>query len=430
MPELGWDSVTVPGAVSGWRALAERFGALPFERLFEPAIAYADEGYLLSAVTAVDWASAAAEYTNSPDFAAAFLPGGRVPAAGEVIRFGDHARTLAAIAASGGEAFYRGELAERIVAHARAAGAPLSEQDLAEHEPLWVRPLSIDYGGVRVHELPPNGQGVAALMALGIAARTPAAESPADSADAIHLQIEAMKLAFADAHRHVADADAMRVAPQDLLAPAYLAERARLIDPHRAVDPGHGEPRPGGTVYLTAADAQGRMVSLIQSNFMWFGSGIVVPGTGIALQNRACGFSTERDHPNSVAPGKRPFHTIIPAMLSDERGAFCALGLVGGPMQPQGHLQVISRLVDRGENPQAALDAPRWRVTAGLNVAVEEGFPQATIAELRARGHDVVVQPRVGLEWQGFGAGQIAMRLGDGYVAASDYRKDGFPVGY
>lgn len=425
MPLRGWDSVTVPGAVSAWSTLVERFGRLDLEALAAPAIRYAREGFPVSPVTAAAWRHAERIFAGMPDFAAAFLPGGRAPRAGDRFALPEAADALALIAATGGEAFYRGELAERMDAHARAGGGALAAADLASHRPEWVETISLRHRDRVVHELPPNGQGIAALIALGILARTDVETHHPDSPEALHLQIEAMKLAFADAHAHVADPERMRLAPGELLDPGYLDARAALIDPERAGAPGHGTPARGGTVYLTAADDEGRMVSFIQSNYHGFGSGVVVPGTGIALQNRGAGFSTDPTHPNAVAPGRRPFHTIIPALTERDGRPELAFGVMGGPMQPQGHVQVLARIVDHDANPQAASDAPRWRVEQGRSVALEAGTAPATAQGLARRGHELQQDQGMG----GFGGAQLIQRLGDAWVAGSDHRKDGQAVG-
>ncbi|HUH08028.1 MAG TPA: gamma-glutamyltransferase family protein [Egibacteraceae bacterium] len=424
IPLLGWDSVTVPGAVSGWAALSERFGALEFGSLFAPAIAYARDGFAVSPITADAWSRAARALRDQPDFAA-FLRGGRPPRAGERFAFPDQARTLGRIARTSGADFYTGETAELIAEHARAHGAALSGEDLADHRCDWVTPLSIEHRGARVHELPPNGQGLAALLALQILGRSDLASAPI--ADRLHAEIEAMKLALADVHRYVADPSALDVDPLALLDPSYVKRRAALIDPATAQSPGHGAPPGGGTVLIVAADADGRAVSLIQSNFHGFGSGIVVPGTGVSLQNRAIGFSAERGHPNVVAPSKRPFHTIIPAFITRDGAPFAAFGVMGGPMQAQGHVQVSERVLGLGENPQAAIDAPRWRVDRGLEVAMEAGADSDAVAELRRRGHQIAIPSPPG----GFGGAQMVMALpGGGWLGASDPRKDGQAVGF
>jgi gamma-glutamyltranspeptidase / glutathione hydrolase len=426
MPLHGWDPVTVPGAVSTWVALSERFGTLPLSEVAEPAIRYARDGFLVSPVTARAWAAAAELHGSRPEFAAAFLPGGRPPAAGTRFALPDQARTLERIAATDGAAFYTGELAERIVAHAAAAGAPLNGTDLTEHRPEWVETIATAYADRVVHELPPNGQGLAALLALAIVEELDEPDADPDSADRIHVQVEAMKLAFAAAHRYVADPAAMEVDPGALLDARYVAERAGRIDRERAADPGHGAPRQGGTVYLAAGDADGMLVSYIQSNYHGFGSGIVVPGTGIALQNRGAGFSTVRGHPNAVAAGKRPFHTIIPGFTERAGQPEMAFGVMGGPMQPQGHVQLLGRIVGAHQNPQAASDAPRWRVEGGRDLVLEAGICPHVAADLEHRGHRVVH----GSSPWGFGGAQVVSRIDGGWLAASDHRKDGQAVGF
>jgi gamma-glutamyltranspeptidase/glutathione hydrolase len=428
IPLRGWDAVTVPGAVSAWVVLSRRFGRLSFEALFEPAIGYARDGFMVSPITAKAWALAPKAFAGFPEFWEAFLPQGRAPQAGELFKHPAQARTLELIAASQGEAFYRGELAEAMAAHAMAGGGLLSLDDLASHAPEWCDPLTQEYHGVALHELPPNGQGLAALQALGILKHYPLAELPIDSADSLHLQIEAMKLALTDAYRYIADPAGMEITAQALLEPAYLAARARRIDMKRAQVFGHGTPQRGGTVYLTAADEQGMMVSFIQSNYYGFGSGIVVPGTGISLQNRGAGFVLTPGHPNRVAGGKRPFHTIIPGFITEQGRPRLSFGVMGGPMQPQGHLQMVVRLRDYGQNPQAASDAPRWRVLDGLEVALEPGFADGVLNELAARGHRITkTTPE---ESFSFGGAQLILRTDNGYVGASDHRKDGQAVGY
>jgi gamma-glutamyltranspeptidase / glutathione hydrolase len=312
MPQRGWDSVTVPGAPSAWIELSQRFGKLPFAQLFAPAISYARDGFPVSPVIAALWARVAGNYSDQPGFAEAFLPGGRAPKAGERFTNAPLARTLEMIAESDAKAFYEGRLAAAMVRHSANCGGVLTQDDLAAHRVDWCGTIQQDFHGVTAHEIPPNTQGIAALIAAGILAQLGIERFVPDSAEALHLEIEAMKLAFADVEAYVADPRSMNVDPASLLGAEYLAARARLVDPARAGNFGAGAPRLGGTVYITAADDQGVMVSLIQSNFEGFGSGIVVPGMGISLQNRGFGFTLERGHPNEVGPGKRPFHTIIP----------------------------------------------------------------------------------------------------------------------
>jgi gamma-glutamyltranspeptidase/glutathione hydrolase len=428
MPLRGWDSVTVPGAVASWVTLSERYSALPFETLFEPAISYAEHGFAVSPITARAWSHAAEAFAAFPEFADAFLPGGRSPRAGELFRFPDQAKTLRLIAESRGEAFYRGSLATAMASHAERAGAPLREADLAAHVSEWVDPIGMDFAGATLHQIPPNGQGLIALLALGILRHTDIAAFDPDGADAIHLQVEALKLAIVDAERYVSDARTMDVGVDALLDDAYLAERASRIDPGRAGTPEHGVPARGGTVYVCTADASGRMVSFIQSNYYGFGSGIVVPGTGISLQNRGAGFSTRRGHPNVVAADKKPFHTIIPGFVTQAGAPRLAFGVMGGPMQPQGHVQMMVRVFLHGQNVQAAVDAPRWRVLEGLRVAIEHGFSDDTVAELGRRGH--VLEPVAPDRSFAFGGAQLTLATDAGYVGASDPRKDGQAVGF
>jgi len=429
----GWDSVTVPGAVAAWAALSERFGRLPFADLLEPAIEIAERGYAVPWVVRQKWAMAAAlpELTGQPGFAQAFLPHGRAPEVGELFRFPEAARTLRLIAQTRGEAFYRGEVAQAIEAHARAHGGAMTAADLAAFRPEWVQTISKAYAGHELHEIPPNGQGIAALIALGILSHFDLAGMKPDSVAAQHLQIEAMKLAFADTYRYVSDRASMTVTPEQMLDPEYLFQRAKLIDRHRAQDFGAGNPVKGGTIYLTAADEKGMMVSFIQSNYMGFGSGVVVPGYGVSLQNRGHGFSLKADSPNLVAPGKRPFHTIIPAFLTKGGAPLMSFGVMGGNMQPQGHLQTLVRLLDFRQEPQAACDAPRWRFNQGRSINVEATLPSGTREGLRALGHQVESFQD---SYQDFGAGQFIWRLGDpaveGYVAASDPRRDGLAAAF
>jgi gamma-glutamyltranspeptidase/glutathione hydrolase len=303
----------------------------------------------------------------------------------------------------------------------------MTRADLAAHANDWVGTISQDYRGYTVHQIPPNGQGIVCLMALGILANFEVARHPVDSADSVHLQLEAVKLAFADARRYVADPAAMDVKTAALLDPDYLKSRAKLIDLKRAQDFGHGSPPRGGTIYLTAADADGMMVSLIQSNYMGFGSGVVVPGIGVSLQNRGAGFVVQPGHPNQVAPRKRPYHTIIPAFVTKGGAPVMTLGLMGGTMQPQGHTQLMVRMADYGQSPQTAIDGPRFRSVSGLDINVEGEFPPATLAELERRGHRIL---HIGEAYMDFGCAQIAYKVDGGYVAASDPRRDSLAVGF
>jgi gamma-glutamyltranspeptidase/glutathione hydrolase len=427
MPQRGFDTVTIPGAVSGWVALSQRYGKLPFADLFEPAIRYARDGYAVSPVVALKWRLAVPLMPQGLGWQEHFLIDGRAPGPGERFRSAAMAKTLATIAQTNGEAFYRGPLADAICAHAKACGGAHARDDFDRHSIDWVAPIAVDYRDVRVHEIPPNGQGIAALMALGILEAFDIASLGPDSIASLHLQIEAMKLSFADAYRHVGDPASMRVSADALLDRDYLRERAALIDPERAQQFGAGAPPRGGTVYVTAADAAGRMVSLIQSNYMGFGSGVVVPGTGISLQNRGTGFTLEHGHPNEVGPNKRPFHTIIPGFVTKDGAPLATLGVMGGPIQPPGHVQAVVRMTDYDMNPQAALDAPRFKVNADQSIDLEASAPRELREGLIARGHVLAAIPD---SYMDFGAGQVNLATGDGYVAASDPRRDGQAAGF
>jgi len=430
-PMRGWDAVTVPGAISAWAALHERFGKLPFADVLEPAAEIAERGHTIAPIVAHKWAAAIPELHNQPGYAQAFMPHGRAPEVGEKFKLPDAAATLRRLGQTNGRDFYEGALAERIAAYSRECGGGMTAQDLRDYRPEWVKPITKRYRGYDLHEIPPNGQGIAALIALGILDRFDLGALPVDSADSQHLQIEAMKLAFADLYKYVADPRSMEVTPEQMLDDAYLDARAKLIDMGRAQMPTFGMPRAGGTVYLTAADENGMMVSFIQSNYMGFGSGVVVPGTGISLQNRGFGFSMDARSANVVEGGKRPFHTIIPAFLTKDGQPQMSFGVMGGDMQPQGHLQTLVRMLDYKQQPQAACDAPRWKVNRDFTLDVEGTMNAKTIAALEARGHKLesVADP-----YMDFGSGQFIWRLSDdadhGYVAASDSRRDGHAVGF
>ncbi len=427
MPTLGWDAVTVPGCVSAWVALSKRYGKLPFETLFESAIRYARESYMVSPITAMSWARQAPSFKGFSEFCWTFLPKDRAPYPGERFYCPQQAETLEDIASSKGEAFYRGSIAERIALASRSDDGAMTMEDLAAHRCDWVDPISVEYRGYHLHEIPPNGQGIAALIALGILRHYDLASMHPDSADSLHVQIEAMKLAFADVYAHVSDPATMRVTPAQMLDADYLEKRAKAIDMKRAQDHTAGIPRAGGTVYLTAADQSGMMLSFIQSNYMGFGSGVVVPGTGISLQNRGHGFSLEAGHANLVGPGKRPFQTIIPGFLTRNGQPVMSFGVMGGAMQPQGHIQMVIRLVDYNQNPQACSDGARWIVNHDFSVSLEALVPTSVQEELTRRGHRIVPTDR---PMFGFGGAQLIHRLEDGYCAASDHRKDGCAIGF
>ncbi len=433
-PKRGFDAVTVPGAVGSWVALSDKFGKLPFADLMEPAIDIAERGYLIPPMVQQKWAAATDELRPQPGFAEAFLPWGRAPNVGELFRFPSAARGLRAIAETTGAAFYGGQIAEAIERFSKANGGSITAADFAAYKPEWVKPIGRDYRGHTLHEIPPNGQGIAALIALGILEKFDVAAMARDGVDSQHVQIEAMKLAFADVYRYVAEASSMEVTVAQMLDDSYLASRARLIDMKKAQDFGAGNPVKGGTIYLTAADESGMMVSFIQSNYMGFGSGVVEPTFGISLQNRGHAFNLSAkagNQANLVAPGKRPFHTIIPAFLTKNGQPVMSYGVMGANMQPQGHMQTLVRMLDYGQNPQAACDAPRWRYNEGLEINIEQAMDPATVAGLAARGHRTAV---ITDNYQDFGAGQFIWRMGDpsveGYVAASDPRRDGLAAGY
>lgn len=425
MPARGWWPVTVPGAPAAWADLHRRFGRLPFERVLAPAVRLAKDGHPVPPVVAYYWGKAAEGFSRlrGPEFAGwnlTFAPEGRAPRVGERVRFPDHARTLARLAASGCRDFYEGELAAAIDAFSRETGGLLRGSDLAAHRSEWVEPLSVHYRNVEIWEIPPNGQGIVALAALGLLDGLPPGSAWDDPAG-VHGSIEAVKLAFADAQQHVTDPGHMLLPPDTLLDPKYLERRRGGIGP-QAERRETGLPRTGGTVFLVAADADGMMVSFIQSNYMGFGSGVVVPGTGIALQNRGAGFVTEAGHPNVLGPEKRPFHTIIPGFLTHDGAPWGPFGVMGGHMQPQGHVQMVRALVDFGLPPQAALDLPRWRWTQDLDVDLETGWTREAAEALASRGHRLQPTHDAGP----FGRGQIILRDADGVLAAgSDRRADG-----
>jgi gamma-glutamyltranspeptidase/glutathione hydrolase len=425
MPVLGWDAVTVPGCVDVWATLSKRFGKLPFEDLFEPAIRYASDGFLVSPITA--WRASAERFTDFPEWQATFAPLGRAPGVGELFRSPNHAKTLHEIARTRGESFYRGEIAHRIVENAREAGGAMSLDDLSTHRSDWVDPIAQEYRGLQLHEIPPNGQGLAALIALGVLRHFDLSSHPVDSADSLHLQIEAMKVGVAEVARHLADPAYMTVTPAQLLDESYLKSKAHDIRRDRAAKRQVEALPSSDTVYLTSADASGMMVSFIQSNYRGFGSGIVIPGTGIAMQNRGHGFCLAPGHPNCVGPRKRPYHTIIPAFVTRDAQPLMSFGVMGGHHQPQGHVQMMVRMFDYHQNAQAAIDAPRWHVWKDFSIALENGISEHVRRELALRGHRLHDELH---ESTYFGGAQAILKLDDGYCAASEPRKDGQAVGF
>ncbi len=409
MPRFGWVPVTVPGAPAAWAELSKSFGVLPLQRVMKPAADYAREGFPVSPDTASSWRRAWQTYRREctgREFAPwfeTFAPGGAPPEAGELWRSAGHARTLEELAESSCESFYRGRLAEETARFSRRCGGFLREDDLASFNPIWTEPVGISHRGYTVWELPPNTQGIITLMALRMLQGFDL--SGMSIPERRHLQIEAMKLAFSDGLAYITDPSAMEISLDQLLSEQYARKRGSEIT-DTAMMPEAGSPGPGGTVYLAAADREGTMVSFIQSNYMGFGSGIVVPGTGIALQNRGHTFSLDPAHANVLKPAKRSYHTIIPGFITRGNEAVGPFGVMGGFMQPQGHLQVVMHLLDDGLNPQAALDAPRWQWVTERQILLEPSVPEAVVRDLRSRGHDITVSGQTEL----FGRGQIILR--------------------
>ncbi len=426
VPELGWPAVTVPGAPAAWQALHERFGRLPLSRVLEPALRYAEQGFFVSPVVARFWEPAVRRFAALREplragFLQTFAPAGAAPAAGERFVCPGHAATLRRFREVGIQDFYTGSIAAALCSYAERTGGSLSASDLASHRPEWVEPLRISYRGYDVWQLPPSCPGVTTLEALGILEGFDLANLPHAGEAAWHLQIEALKGALADTFQRVADPRAMPEGLEVVLSADHLAARRAAIG-ERASDPGPPARERGGTVYLCAADREGSMVSFIQSNYMGFGSGLVEPSYGVALHNRGACFSLQRGHVNEAQPGKRPRHTLMPGFVTRAGEAVAALGVMGGEMQPQGQLQVISSLLDHQLNPQAALDAPRFRAMQGRCVWVEAAADPAVVSALRARGHEVREISELGH----FGRGQIILRLpGGGYAGGTEPRADG-----
>jgi gamma-glutamyltranspeptidase/glutathione hydrolase len=431
MPMLGIHAVTVPGALAAWNTAVERFGSQPLSRLLAPAIDYARNGFPVTEIIAYQWELAAA-LLQEEEAQRVFLADGRVPVAGDVVRLADLAEALEKIAVGGPDELYRGDLARRIAEASAQRGGLLDYDDLAAHRSSWVEPLSVDYRGFRLCETPPNGQGIAALIALNILECFDLGRNPR-SAEAAHLLIEAVKLAYADRDRYVADPEHADVPIGELLSKDYAQGRAAMIDLRKTIKaPAAGRlPVGADTVYLCTADGAGNFVSLINSLFFPFGSGVVPEGTGIALQNRGYGFSLDPDHPNCIAPGKRPFHTIIPAILLRDGIPCATFGVMGGDMQAQGHVQIVSHLVDEGCTMQAAIDAPRFHFLEADRVALEPGLEARVGAQLRKLGHDTR-DPSAALGHGGFGGAQgIAVDRASGVLwGASDPRKDGCAIGF
>ncbi len=432
MPERGALPVTVPGSLRGWQTAIERFGTMDLKRLLTSATAYAREGFPVSQLIAGAWERSTSILRQHPDSRRCWLPGNRAPHTGELFRNPDFGRTLETLALDGPDAFYQGEIARQIVETVQAAGGLLSLDDMSTFQAQWVEPISITYrSGYRFHEIPPNGQGLAALLALNLVKGFEPDDLVYGSAGYWHILIEAMKLSFADAAAFIADPDLVEVPIQGLLDDKYTHNRRKLIDPEKALLPSAGQPsRNGDTVYFTVADEEGNMVSWIQSLYMGFGSGLTAGTTGIQLHNRGANFVLDDGHPNQVAPGKRPYHTIIPGFITREGQPWCSFGVMGGFMQPQGHLQVGLNLVDIAMDPQSALDAPRFNWLQGRRVVLEPSVPEDVRAGLVKRGHDLV--PRAESGRYQFGGGQVIIRDPEGgtLIGGSDPRKDGVAVGW
>lgn len=433
MPIIGWGAVTVPGAVSAWVELSKKYGQLKFKELFEPAIKYAEKGFLVSPITAELWQSSLTSYKRLipnftkifPEFIKVFSKNGKAPNPGEPFLFPNHAKTLRLIAETEGEAFYHGSLAKKIVSNSEETGGYFTLEDFENHTPIWENTISVNFKDILLHEIPPNGQGLSALIVLGILDQFDISSFELDSYQLLHLQIEAMKLAFVDTYRYISDPESLEFDPSNFITPRYLEKRAKLINFNKAESFNAGIPTNGDTVYLTSADSDGMMVSYIQSNYERFGSCIVIPGTGISLQNRGKCFSLVEGHPNQIGPNKRPFHTIMPAFVTRKGRSLMSFGVMGGAMQPQGHAQLITRIFTHGQNPQNALDAPRWRISEDMKIQVEAGFDQRVLNSLSQLGHQITIK-----NYTRFGGGQVIYKLDDGYLGASDWRKDGQAVGF
>ena len=429
MPERHGHSISVPGAAAGWEDLLARHGRMTLREVLAPAIRYAREGFPVQPVFAAGWARAEALLRADAN-AHEYLPGGRAPHAGEIVRLPGLADTLQAVAEDGAAAFYSGWIAERIVEAVQAAGGVMTADDLRAHRSDWDTPIRADYRGITVIECPPNGQGLAALQALRLLEAYDLGALPWDAPERLHLMVEAMRLAFADARQYIADLATDPAPVQALLSDAYLAGRRARIQPGRAMlPPEYGRPLAGSdTVYLSVVDGEGSACSFINSLYMGFGSGRVARGTGVFLQNRGALFSLQPGHPNALAPGKRPYHTIIPALALQDGALWASFGVMGGFMQPQGHVQVLSAMIDDGLNPQEALNRPRWLLADGTGASelwLEDGIPLATMSRLAELGHRV--RPAAGALRTWFGDGQIIRRdaLTGVLAGGSDPRKDG-----
>lgn len=429
IPKFGWTPVTISGTPATWAALSKRFGKLSLKQVLEPAIRYARNGYPISPVLGYFWNIAYKRYSKEcktvefKEWFKTFAPKNRAPKIGEIIKLENHAKTLEKIGDTDAKSFYTGELAEKIDACSRKYGGYITKEDLASYKVEWVNPIKVNYKGYDICEIPPNGQGIVALMALNILKKYNFTFK--DSVDTYHKQFEAMKLAFADGKKYVTDPKYMGVTSKELLSDSFADERRKLIT-DIAIEPEPGCPSSGGTVYLCTADGDGNMVSFIQSNYMGFGSGIVVDDTGIALQNRGVDFSLNKCDYNYLIGGKRTYHTIIPGFILKDNKAVGPFGVMGGYMQPQGHVQVVMNLIDFDLNPQMALDAPRWQWIEGKKFIVEPNFPTHIVNALEAKGHEISIATNTGM----FGRGEMIITDGQVLYGGTESRTDGSVASY
>jgi gamma-glutamyltranspeptidase / glutathione hydrolase len=434
MPTTGMETITVPGAFDGWMTLLEKHATMKLPDLLAPAIALAENGFPVMEKTVADWIPEVDKLRRTPTSASTYLVNGAAPKPGDIFVQKNLARTFRTLATGGRDAFYRGEIARAIVDYCRKNGGHLTMEDLAEHKSTWVEPISTNYRGHTLHEFPPNNQGLTALLLLNILEGVDLASMRDDPARYYHTLIEATKIAFADRNRYIADPAFAKVPVQELLSKDYASKRRALINPDKAIDPpAYGEVKMGSdTTYFTVVDKDRNAVSFINSIFNSFGSGIVAGDTGIMLHNRGTGFVLQADHPNRLEPGKRPFHTLIPAMVFKDGRLLMTYGVMGGDIQAQGHAQVLINLIDRGLNLQQAIDAPRIRYISGRGVMLEDTLPPSVIAALVARGHERVLPPAGIMHRALMGGGQAIMidpQTG-ALLGASDIRKDGLAIGY
>jgi gamma-glutamyltranspeptidase/glutathione hydrolase len=426
MPISGWGSVTVPGAVSSWVELSRRFGRLAFEELFEPAVRYATDGFLVSNIISDQWAGQVNRFKEFEEFNRVFTNNGLTPTPGDRVSLPDHADTLTKIASSNGQAFYQGALAELMVEDSDKHNGQLSIYDLGDHSVDWVSPISGSQKEFELHEIPPSGQGLAALIAVGILNCLEDTTKSLSRLTRLHFEIESMKLALREAYSEFSDPSFMKKSVEELLSDTYHRRLAAKISINKALQLPLTHQIVSDTVYLTTADTNGMMVSFIQSNYMGFGSGVVVPNTGISLQNRAAGFCLDHKHPNCVAGDKKPFHTIIPGFITRDKKPFSSFGVMGGDMQAQGHLQLYRKLVNGERDPQNIINAPRWKLNKDGTLLLEETFGNDILISLETLGHRLKKMPYGSYE---FGAAQMIIRSAHGYVAGSEPRRDGQAVG-